>query len=249
MSTIALVLSVPALVAAVWLPAASTPTPPAMDHHGIVWRSGPVRRERLQWWAIVAVGVAVAGTVLALMASHAAAVEAAHGFGPHAHFALTDGMLTATQTGWQPWTLLPPVVWLLPIPLLSLAALAVPISALLARWELKGSGERVSIQRIWPWRSREIRWSDLTDVYAAGATLHIETRQGEVALRADRAELDVAAVASWLAAARNQAQGEAPASSQAGPAPLAAIQALRVRASAQAPKARRRASNAAPFSN
>lgn len=230
MSTIALVLWVPALVAAMGLPSASSSAPPAMDHHGIVWRSGPVRRERLQWWATLAVGVAVAGTILALLANHGALIEATHGGGPHAHFALTrGGILTASPTGWQPWTLLPPVFWLLPIPLLSMAALAVPSAALLANWRLAGSSAGVSIQRAWPWHTREIAWSDVTMVYAAGATLHIETRQGAMLLRADGAELDVAAVAAWLAAARDQVQADVPAS-QTGSAPTAAIQALRVRA-------------------
>lgn len=231
MSTIALVLSVLALVVAVGLPSAAAATPPAMDHHRIVWRSGPVGRERLQWWAILAVGAAVAGTILALLVHQAAVLEATHGIRPHAHFALTrDGILTAKPTGWQLWALLPGA-WLLPIPLLWMAALAVPIAALQARWQLTGSGARLSVRRAWPWRTREIRWSDVTEVYAAGATLHIETPRGAVALRADRAEQDVATVAVWLAAARDQAQGEAPAASQEGATqPPAALRALRVRA-------------------
>jgi hypothetical protein len=230
MSTVALLLSIPVLLVALALPAAASVRPPAMDHHGLVWRSGPVRRERLQWWVVLAVGAALAGTVLALLVSHAAAVEATHGVGPHAHFALTrDGILTAKPTGWQPWALLPPPVWLLPIPLLAVAALAVPIAALRARWQLTGRRDRLSVRRAWPWRTHHVRWSDVTEVYAAGATLHIETRQGGVALHADGGELDVAAAAAWLAAARDQARDEGPPLAQ-GTAPPLELQALRARA-------------------
>ncbi|MEZ4239740.1 MAG: hypothetical protein R3F59_27005 [Myxococcota bacterium] len=196
MSALALLLSVPALVTALLLPAAARPSAPRVDHRHLAWRSGPVRRERLQWWSVLAVGAAIAATVLALLVADASAVEWAHGFGPHAHFALTrDGVLVTEPVGYQLWALLPPIAWLLPIPLLAWAALAVPALALQARWRLEARADGLVVRRAWPWRSRAIAWSDVTEVYAAGATLHLETRGGALALRADGGELDVAAPA------------------------------------------------------
>lgn len=235
MSIVPVLLSVfvllPAIGAALALPSTLSARPPKMDHHGLTWRAGPVRRERMQWQAAVMSAFALAGTVLSVLASNAAATEAAHGFGPHAHFALSpEGVLTAVPVGWQLWALLPSVVWLLPIPLLALATLAVPIFALQARWRLSGRSDRLFIQRSWPWQSRVLRWSEITGAFSAGATLHIETRRGPVALRADGAELDVAAVATWIAAARSQARDQTQILEPPEAGSPSELQALRARA-------------------
>ena len=194
------------LVAAIAIPTSASAPPPTLSPHQLRWRSGPVRRERLQWWALSLAFATTAGAVVFGLIHAAAVAEAAHGTAPHDHFALSEGILTAEPAAMGLLTLLPPEVWLLPIPAWVVAALAAAIGVINARWHLIGRSDRLRVQRGWPWRSHDIPWDEITEVYAAGATLHIETARQSLALRADGGELDVPSVAQWIASARDQAQ-------------------------------------------